>query len=45
MNFVVQMFVNTVKAKKIEKQEIKGNFENVFAPSICSVPMNLLNNS
>jgi len=34
-----------VKAKKIKKQEIKGNFENVFAPSIYSILMGLVNDS
>jgi hypothetical protein len=33
------------QSQKIKKQEIKGNFENVFAPSICSISMGLLNDS
>jgi hypothetical protein len=45
MNLVVQMFVSIVKAKKIKKQEIKGNFENVFAPSTCSILMGLVKDS
>jgi hypothetical protein len=33
------------QSQKIKKQEIKRNFENVFAPSICSISMGLLNES
>jgi hypothetical protein len=31
--------------QKIKKQEIKRNFENVFAQSICSILMGLFNDS
>ncbi len=46
MNLVVQMFVNiNCQSQKIKKEEIKGNFENVFALSTCSILMGLVNNS